>query len=91
MGGGGVPISPELALIDPLLRADAIRAMPFLEPFEFLRFPQTPVLTTGVRTGPPLLVAALVYLLASAARFAVSGVLTVAGVALVAAILYAIG
>ena len=35
-------VSPELALIDPELRADALSGLPSLEPFDFLRFSGEP-------------------------------------------------
>lgn len=64
-------LSPELVLVDPLLRADALADLPALEPFAFLRFaprdePAEPAAATARR--PPLAVAAVVYLIAAAAR-----------------------
>lgn len=64
-------LSPELALVDPILRADALADLPALEPFAFLRFtprsePAAPAAPTAQK--PPLAVAAAVYLIAAAAR-----------------------
>jgi hypothetical protein len=61
-------ISPELALVDPILRNDALAALPYVEPFDFLRFPDHPV--APART-PPLVVAVAVYAASSAARVAI--------------------
>jgi hypothetical protein len=95
-GGGSVPISPELALVDPQLRTEAIRAMPYLEPFGFLVVPAAveaigPLPPGSVAAGarPPLrlVLAALVYLLGAAARFTVSGFVLVIVIAALVAIL----
>jgi hypothetical protein len=61
-------VSPELALVDPILRTDALAVLPPVEPFDFLRFPADPV---APPRKPPLVVAATVYALSSAARVAV--------------------
>jgi len=76
-------VSPELALIDPVLRSDAIAALPPLEPFDFLRFDRRPraladfdFLSDYADVGPPpwrppLLVAASIYAVSSLARVVV--------------------
>lgn len=64
-------VSPELALVDPDLRARALEALPELHPWDFLRFPEPPP-PTALHAPPPrprLAVAALVYTLS---RLAVS-------------------
>lgn len=65
-------LSPELALVDPILRADALADLPALEPFAFLRFaPRSDPAATAAAAAtrrPPLAVAAVVYLIAVAAR-----------------------
>jgi hypothetical protein len=71
-------ISPELALVDPILRTDALAALPHVEPFDFLRFPPDPVAPTH---NPPLALAAAAYAVSSAARVAVMDGLFVLGLA----------
>jgi hypothetical protein len=71
-------ISPELALVDPILRTDALAALPHVEPFDFLRFRDDPV---AAARKPPLVVAAVVYTVTSAARVAVMDGLFVLGLA----------
>ena len=81
-------ISPELALVDPILRTDALAALPHVEPFDFLRFPASPVARAR---KPPLVVAAVVYTVTSAARVAVMDglfVLALAGAVLAANVLH---
>jgi hypothetical protein len=81
-------ISPELALVDPILRQDALAALPYVEPFDFLRFPADSVAPTY---RPPLAVAAAAYAVSSAARVAVMDglfVLALAGVVLAANVLH---
>ena len=63
-------ISPELALVDPLLRTDALAALPHVEPFDFLRF-REPALAAVHTRRPPLALAAVVYTASAAARVAV--------------------
>jgi hypothetical protein len=77
-------ISPELALIDPILRTDALGALPHVEPFDFLRFPE-PVAPRTRSGHPPLVLAAAVYAASAAARVAVMDGLFV--LALAAAVL----
>jgi hypothetical protein len=77
-------ISPELALVDPLLRTDALGALPHVEPFDFLRFREPPPATVQTRR-PPLALAAVVYTASAAARVAVMDGLFV--LALAAAVL----
>jgi hypothetical protein len=71
-------ISPELALVDPILRTDALAALPHVEPFEFLRFPDDLV---APARRPPLAVAAAAYAVSSAARVVVMDGLFVLGLA----------
>ncbi len=75
-------VSPELALVDPCLRSDAIASLPPLEPFDFLRFERTP--WTAFFDGfwfvdedaaperaswrPPLVLAASIYAASALAR-----------------------
>ena len=60
-------ISPELALVDPLLRTDALAALPHVEPFDFLRFREPAPAAVHTRR-PPLALAAVVYTASAAAR-----------------------
>src|SRR2546423_1574945 len=55
-------ISPELALVDPLLRTDALAALPHVEPFDFLRFREPAPAAVHTRR-PPLALAAVVFTL----------------------------
>ena len=76
-------ISPELALVDPELRDDAIAALPHVEPYAFLRFPAPrpaprPIVS---RRRPPVLVAASVYFVAALAKTIVLDAIFVAGLA----------
>ena len=79
-------VSPELALVDPQLRADALAALPLIEEDAFLQFRRLPELTrrAPAQRTPPLALAATVYLLATAARVMVMDALFVLG--LVAAV-----
>jgi hypothetical protein len=78
-------ISPELALVDPLLRTDALAALPHVEPFDFLRFPE-PVPSVRSRR-PPLALAAAAYTATAAARVVVmDGLFVLALAALVLAV-----
>jgi hypothetical protein len=61
-------VSPELALVDPILRTDALAALPHVEPFDFLHFAPE---TVAPPRQPPLVVAATAYAVSSAARVAV--------------------
>ena len=72
-------ISPELALVDPILRTDALGALPHIEPFDFLRFPDPPPRARSWH--PPLALAAAVYAASSLARVAVMDGLFVLGLA----------
>jgi hypothetical protein len=71
-------ISPELALVDPILRQDALAALPYVEPFDFLRFPADAAVPAR---KPPLAVAAAAYAVSSAARVVVMDGLFVLGLA----------
>ncbi len=86
-------VSPELALVDPTLRAEAVAGLPELEAFDFLRFDRRPdaLVDFGFlaeheevepeRWRPPLLVAASVYAASSLARVVVMDGLFVLGLA----------
>jgi hypothetical protein len=76
-------VSPELALVDPILRADALAALPRVEPFAFLALRDTPPPAKAVvaKPHPPLLVAAGAYLVSSLARVVVMDALFVFGLA----------
>jgi hypothetical protein len=94
-------VSPELAMVDPILRSDAIADLPRVEEFDFLRFggPRRPVELddfgfladhediddAGWR--PPLVIAASLYAISAAARVAVMDGLFVAGLAAAIAVL----
>ena len=73
-------ISPELALVDPLLRTDALRTLPHVEPFDFLRFPD-PLTPLARSWRPPLALAAAVYAASALARVVVMDGLFVLGLA----------
>jgi len=73
-------ISPELALVDPVLRTDALRALPHVEPFDFLCFPE-PRPPYAHSRRPPLALAAAVYAASSLARVVVMDGLFVLGLA----------
>lgn len=77
-------ISPELALVDPILRTDALGVLPHVEPFDFLRFRERPA-PPDRSWHPPLALAAAVYAASAAARVAVMDGLFV--LALAAAVL----
>jgi hypothetical protein len=64
-------ISPELAMVDPGLRSEALAELPPLEAFDFLRFERWPEKAEAVPWRPPLLVAASVYAASSLARVVV--------------------
>jgi hypothetical protein len=75
-------VSPELTLVDPTLRANAIAALPHVEPYSFLHFPAPrpaprPIVTR--RRRPPVLVAASVYFVAALAKTIVVDAVFVAG------------
>ena len=86
-------ISPELALVDPSLRLQAVADLPPLEAFDFLRFSRRPVALADFgflaehddaeapRWRPPLLVAASLYAASSLARVVVLDGLFVLGLA----------
>ena len=99
-------MSPELALVDPVLRADAVRSLPRLEPFDFLRFDGAPrrhpdldrfaFLAAYGDAGTferdaPLPVAALAYGVASLAAFVPFGAVVFAGVATLVVLLSLVG
>jgi hypothetical protein len=76
-------ISPELALVDPVLRANAVTALPHVEPYAFLRFPAPRPAPRSIvtRRRPPVLVAASVYFLATLAKTIILDAIFVAGLA----------
>jgi hypothetical protein len=76
-------ISPELALVDPDLRADAVAALDPVEPYDFLRFPEPPPapVRVGKRRHPPVLLAATVYLTAALIKTVLLDALFVLGLA----------
>jgi hypothetical protein len=75
-------VSPELVLVDPILRADALAALPHVEPFAFLVLRDLPTPARPVeRAQPPLLVAAAAYLVSSLARVVLMDALFVLGLA----------
>ena len=89
-------VTPELALVDPQLRLEALRNLPPLEPYDFLRhrhLPGNPDLakaasSAGSNTNPsawqpPMLVAATVYALWAAARVTTINALFALGVMIV--------
>ena len=96
-------ISPELALVDPTLRADAVAGLSPIEPFEFLRFDRRPsaIVDFGflaeheeiepARRRQRLLVAATVYAASSLVRVVVMDGLFVLGLAAAIAVLNTIG
>jgi hypothetical protein len=96
-------VSPELALVDPTLRAAAVAELPPVEPFEFLRFDRRPAAIVDfgflaeheevepAQWRPPLLVAASVYAASSLARVVVLDGLFVLGLAAAVAVLNTIG
>ena len=99
-------VSPELALIDPTLRSDAIASLPPLEPFDFLRFERVPRRARAfdefwflaeheeeepARRRPPLAVAASVYAASALARVVVMDSLFVLVLAAAVVVLNAIG
>jgi hypothetical protein len=88
---GAVPISPELALVDPLLRADGVRALPRIEPFAFLAAGRPLLVVAPAVRHPPFVVAASVYLLASAVRFCVGSLAIVVAIIAATAVLAQIG
>lgn len=63
-------MTPELALVDPELRADAIAELPPIYVNAFLEFPDAPVFAVPVaqHRQPSLASAALAYLLLAVAR-----------------------
>jgi hypothetical protein len=65
-------LSPELALVDPELRLQAVAGLPELAPFDFLRFkvavlPERPA-PVALRRRSPLPVAAAAYVVAAVVR-----------------------
>jgi hypothetical protein len=86
-------VSPELALVDPSLRSDALADLPAVEPFDFLRFERRPAALADfgflaehedadlAPWRPPLLVAAGLYAASSLARVVVMDGLFVVGLA----------
>jgi hypothetical protein len=71
-------ISPELALVDPILRTDALAALPPLQADDFLVFRGLPLPMPAVaHSQPPLLVAAAAYLVSTIARVVVMDALFV--------------
>ena len=100
-------VSPELALIDPVLRSDAIASLPPLEAYDFLKFDRTPrrpaalddfaflaeqeESETPKQWRPPLLVAASIYAASSLARVVFMDSLFVLALAAAVVALNAIG
>jgi hypothetical protein len=99
-------VSPELALVDPCLRSDAIASLPPLEPFDFLRFQRAPRRARALdefwfvteheeaepaRWRPPLVVAASVYAASALARVVVMDGLFVLALAAAVVALNALG
>ena len=99
-------VSPELALVDPTLRSDAIASLPPLEAYDFLRFERVrrkprPLDEFWYLTGfedeepaprqPPLAVAASVYAASALARVVVMDSLFVLVLAAAVVVLNAIG
>ena len=96
-------VSPELALVDPTLRAEAVAALPEVEPFDFLHFDRRPVALADfgflaeheevepAQWQPPLLVAASVYAASALARVVVMDGLFVLALAAAVVVLNAIG
>jgi hypothetical protein len=96
-------VSPELALVDPSLRSEAVAGLPPLEAFDFLRFDRRPPALSDfgflaeheevepVRWRPPLLVAASIYAASSLARVVVMDGLFVLGLAAAVVALNLIG
>ncbi|HST14093.1 MAG TPA: hypothetical protein VLJ44_04470 [Gaiellaceae bacterium] len=74
-------LSPELALVDPDLRADAIARLPPVYVNAFLEFPPLPVAAPSVRTPSFQLGAALAYLAIAIARTVAFDAVVFAGVA----------
>ena len=74
-------MSPELALVDPDLRADAVARLPPIYVNAFLEFPRFPVAAPTVRAPGFRLSAALAYLVFSVARTAAFDAAVFAGVA----------
>ena len=75
-------MSPELALVDPELRADAVARLPPIYVNSFLEFPAdpVPVALPAVRTRGTRTSAALAYLALSIARTAVFDLVVFASV-----------
>jgi hypothetical protein len=97
-------LSPELAMVDPILRSDAIADLPRVEEFDFLRFgPRRPVALddfgflaehediedAGWR--PPLAIAASLYAVSAITRVAVMDGLFVLGLAAAVALVNVFG
>jgi hypothetical protein len=74
-------VSPELALVDPILRADALAALPQVRPFAFLDLRDPPAPRPAAKAHPPVLVAAAAYFVSSLARVALMDALFVLGLA----------
>ena len=77
-------MSPELALVDPDLRADAVASLPPIYVNAFLEFTPAPsVLPVLRRPAPPRASAALAYLVLALARTVVFEAAIFAAIALV--------
>lgn len=79
-------VSPELALVDPDLRALAIAALPTVRPFAFLEHPppvfvDAPVVPVIVSHSTPRFQAAAVYLVVALARTLVVNAAVMVGIA----------
>jgi hypothetical protein len=80
-------VSPELALVDPELRAELLASLPPIEPYSFLQIRDVPspapvpIAAKRARRRPPLVLAAAAYFVSSAARVVVMDALFVLGLA----------
>ncbi len=87
-------VSPELALVDPDLRALAIAALPAVRPYAFLEHPAVPLVvapTTRRRSRTPRLRAAAVYFVVALARTLTVNVAVLLGIGVLVLILSLIG
>jgi len=85
-GGSARVVSPELALVDSELRAEAIAALPPLAPYAFLERrpePAPPPVEAPRPQAPSLALAGLAYLAQAVVRTCVFNAVVFVGVALV--------
>ncbi|MFZ1878705.1 MAG: hypothetical protein WAU41_00950 [Gaiellaceae bacterium] len=78
-------VSPELALVDPVLRESAIARLPPLQAFDFLKVrsaAREPAVAAPAERRPPLLLAGAIYTLATLGRVLVMDLLVVLAIAL---------